>query len=148
MAATIHDLSTDLLELLCTHLTVADVANVACVNALFTEICARPSLVKAVGRTAALPASISVRWLERLAGEVGVFKVGLELFTAAGPRAVEAVHEAGAACFLDLKLHDIPATMAKATRAAVQLGVRPLPGGDASIQNPCRVHYPRIHDLQ
>ena len=65
-------------------------------------------------------------WLERLAGEVGVFKVGLELFTAAGPRAVEAVHEAGAACFLDLKLHDIPATMAKATRAAVQLGVRYL----------------------
>ena len=67
MPATIHDLSTDLLELLCTHLTVADVANVACVSVQLAEICARPSLMKAVGRTAALPASISVRWLERLA---------------------------------------------------------------------------------
>ena len=64
---TIHDLSTDLLELLCTHLTLPDVARVACVSVQLAEICARPSLMKAVGRTAALPASISVRWLERLA---------------------------------------------------------------------------------
>jgi orotidine-5'-phosphate decarboxylase len=64
------------------------------------------------------------RWIDQLAGEVGVFKVGLELFTAAGPDAVRAVHDAGAACFLDLKLHDIPATMAKATASAARLGVR------------------------
>lgn len=62
--------------------------------------------------------------IERLAPEVGVFKVGLQLYTAAGPSAVRAVHDAGAACFLDLKLHDIPATMAHATEAAVALGVR------------------------
>src|SRR5690606_13319317 len=37
---------------------------------------------------------------------------------------VRAVHDAGADCFLDLKLHDIPATMAKATAAAAALGVR------------------------
>jgi orotidine-5'-phosphate decarboxylase len=59
-----------------------------------------------------------------LKGHVGVFKVGLELFTAVGPDAVRAVHDAGAACFLDLKLHDIPATMAKATASAARLGVR------------------------
>ncbi|HJL16167.1 MAG TPA: orotidine-5'-phosphate decarboxylase [Sandaracinaceae bacterium LLY-WYZ-13_1] len=59
-----------------------------------------------------------------LGPEAGVLKVGLELFVAAGPAAVDAVHEAGGACFLDLKLHDIPATVAEATRAAVALGVR------------------------
>jgi orotidine-5'-phosphate decarboxylase len=62
-------------------------------------------------------------WIRRMAGEVGVFKVGLELFTAVGPDAVRAVHDAGALCFLDLKLHDIPATMAGAVRSAASLGV-------------------------
>lgn len=66
------------------------------------------------------------RWTTLLGAEVGVLKVGLELFTAAGPRAVEAVHASGAACFLDLKLHDIPATMAGAVRSAAALGVRYL----------------------
>lgn len=55
-------------------------------------------------------------------GHVGVFKVGLELFTAVGPSALDAVHSAGARSFLDLKLHDIPATMARATHAAVAQG--------------------------
>ncbi|WP_240481230.1 orotidine-5'-phosphate decarboxylase [Sandaracinus amylolyticus] len=66
------------------------------------------------------------QWIARLRDHVGVFKVGLELFTAIGPDAVRAVHDAGAACFLDLKLHDIPATMAGATASAVRLGVRYL----------------------
>ena len=61
-----------------------------------------------------------------LAGDVSVFKVGLELFTAAGPDAIRAVHDAGAACFLDLKLHDIPATVARAVDAAERLRVRYL----------------------
>lgn len=65
-------------------------------------------------------------WIARLRGEVGVLKVGLELFTAVGPDAVRAVHDAGAACFLDLKLHDIPATMAGAVASAARLGVRYL----------------------
>lgn len=63
------------------------------------------------------------RWLDRLAGQVGVFKVGLELFVAAGPEAVREVHARGARCFLDLKLHDIPATMAGAARRAAELEV-------------------------
>lgn len=59
-----------------------------------------------------------------LAPEVGVFKVGLELFVAAGPEVVGRVRRAGAkAVFLDLKLHDIPATMRAAARSAVGLGV-------------------------
>ncbi|MBN8616773.1 MAG: orotidine-5'-phosphate decarboxylase [Deltaproteobacteria bacterium] len=58
-------------------------------------------------------------WIDRLRGHVGVFKVGLELFVSAGPDAISAVHDRGARCFLDLKLHDIPATMAGATERAV-----------------------------
>ena len=49
--------------------------------------------------------------------------MGLELYTAAGPGAVEAVHAAGATCFLDLKLHDIPATMGRSVAAASAMGV-------------------------
>ena len=64
------------------------------------------------------------RWVRRLSGLVGVFKVGLELFTAAGPAAVEMIREEGQAeVFLDLKLNDIPATVAGAVRAASRLGV-------------------------
>lgn len=65
-------------------------------------------------------------WMERLAPRVGVMKVGLELFVAGGPAAVKRVHQHGAACFLDLKLHDIPATMAGAAARAAALGVRYL----------------------
>jgi orotidine-5'-phosphate decarboxylase len=58
-----------------------------------------------------------------LKGRVGLFKVGLELFTAYGPEAVTAVREAGGDVFLDLKLHDIPNTVARAAEEAVKLGV-------------------------
>jgi orotidine-5'-phosphate decarboxylase len=56
-----------------------------------------------------------------LAGRVGMLKVGLELFTAAGPDAVRRMR-AHAPCFLDLKLHDIPATAGGAARNAGRLG--------------------------
>lgn len=50
-------------------------------------------------------------------------KVGLELFVAAGPEIVRALRDQGKRLFLDLKLHDIPATMAAACRQASRLGV-------------------------
>jgi orotidine-5'-phosphate decarboxylase len=62
-------------------------------------------------------------WIDRMHAEVGVLKVGLELYTAEGPAAVRAVRRSGAKCFLDLKLHDIPATVAKAVSSARALGV-------------------------
>lgn len=50
-------------------------------------------------------------------------KVGMELFTAAGPAVLEALHRIGFEVFLDLKLHDIPNTVAGACRAAAAHGV-------------------------
>jgi orotidine-5'-phosphate decarboxylase len=58
-----------------------------------------------------------------LYGLVGMFKVGLELFSSHGPRAVETVHEQGGRVFLDLKYHDIPNTVSGASRAAARMGV-------------------------
>ncbi|HMW50033.1 MAG TPA: orotidine-5'-phosphate decarboxylase [Cellvibrionaceae bacterium] len=60
---------------------------------------------------------------ERLDPRYCRVKVGKELFTAAGPQAVETLQAKGFECFLDLKFHDIPATVAKAVAAAAQLGV-------------------------
>jgi orotidine-5'-phosphate decarboxylase len=61
--------------------------------------------------------------VEQLAGAVGMFKVGAQLFTAAGPAAVEMIRKRGARVFLDLKYHDIPATVSGAVREATRLGV-------------------------
>jgi orotidine-5'-phosphate decarboxylase len=59
-----------------------------------------------------------------LAGEVGLFKVGMELFPRGGPELVERIRTTGAEVFLDLKFHDIPNTVAGAVRSAVALGVK------------------------
>ncbi len=68
----------------------------------------------------------ALAWVQELKGlhpEQTVFKVGLELFVSQGPRIVEKIRDQGARVLLDLKLHDIPTTVAKATKAASALGV-------------------------
>jgi orotidine-5'-phosphate decarboxylase len=73
-----------------------------------------------------------------LAPHVGVLKVGLELFVEAGPNAVAMGRELGRDVFLDLKLHDIPETVKRATKRAASLGAKYLTvhasGGDAMLR--------------
>lgn len=59
-----------------------------------------------------------------LAREVGMFKVGKQLFTHAGPSAVKLIRDMEGEVFLDLKFHDIPTTVAKAGVEATRLGVK------------------------
>jgi orotidine-5'-phosphate decarboxylase len=81
---------------------------------------------------------LAVAW-SRAAGEAaGMVKVGLELFGAQGPAAVRAFAGEGRPVMLDLKLHDIPATVAGATRAAARAGAEVVTvhalGGPAMLE--------------
>jgi orotidine-5'-phosphate decarboxylase len=63
------------------------------------------------------------KYVELLRDDVGMFKVGLELFVRSGPEIVKMIQACGpAGIFLDLKLHDIPATVAGAMRAISEMG--------------------------
>jgi len=61
--------------------------------------------------------------VKELAGVVGSFKIGSQLFTLMGPKVVEEVLATGARVFLDLKFHDIPHQVAGAAASATALGV-------------------------
>jgi orotidine-5'-phosphate decarboxylase len=89
----------------------------------------RPSAPRAIPIVALdVPTSADALALARTLGpSCRFYKVGSELFTAAGPSVVHALQdEVGADVFLDLKLHDIPNTVAGAVRSAAALGVRLL----------------------
>jgi len=76
--------------------------------------------------------------VRQLAGQISFFKIGLQLYTAEGPEIVRAVLGIGAKVVLDLKLHDIPNTVARAVESAAELGVQMLTvhlsGGGAMIR--------------
>ncbi|HVF46286.1 MAG TPA: orotidine-5'-phosphate decarboxylase [Pyrinomonadaceae bacterium] len=61
--------------------------------------------------------------VSELGGRAGAFKIGLQLFTSAGPDVVREIVTVGHRVFLDLKFHDIPNTAAKAAIEAARLGV-------------------------
>ncbi|MGO8934340.1 MAG: orotidine-5'-phosphate decarboxylase [Terracidiphilus sp.] len=69
-------------------------------------------------------AAASLELVNRLEGTCHWFKVGMELFTAAGPAVLQPLVARGHSVFLDLKFHDIPNTVAGAVRSAATLGVR------------------------
>jgi len=91
----------------------------------------------------------AVRYTQLLSGSVGCFKVGLELFLREGPRAIQAVRDhSDAAVFLDLKLHDIPATVERAVHAAREHNVQFLTvhcsGGEAMLQAAVKAAGPAL----
>ena len=74
----------------------------------------------------------------RLQPWFGVVKVGLELFSAEGPLAVDALLDEGFQVFVDLKLHDIPSTVARAARRLGSLGVSYATVHAAGGEDMCR----------
>ncbi len=94
----------------------------------------RPELVVALDTPSLAKAE---EWVKSLAGLVHWFKVGLELYTAAGPAALQLPPKYGGYVFWDAKLHDIPHTVAEAARQAVRAGVKMLTvhaaGGPAMV---------------
>ena len=71
-------------------------------------------------------AEIALAMVERLGDACRFYKVGGELFTAAGPQIVQTLRALGNEVFLDLKLHDIPNTVRGAARSAASIGARLL----------------------
>ena len=87
----------------------------------------------------------------RIAPHVGLLKVGLELYVAEGPPAVRAAAALGRPVFLDLKLHDIPATVEGAARSAAATGASLLTvhasGGPDMVRAAVRGAGPRVRIL-
>ena len=63
------------------------------------------------------------RWVNLLKDQVGMFKIGKQLFTHSGPKIIDMIHKKSQKVFLDLKYHDIPNTVAKAGEEATKLEV-------------------------
>ena len=65
--------------------------------------------------------STALSFAKQIANVVGMFKIGSQLFTSAGPEAVKQIAQLGSEIFLDLKFHDIPNTVAGAVLASASL---------------------------
>src|ERR1700731_2949137 len=80
----------------------------------------------------------AVALVDQLRDQISFFKIGLQIYTAEGPEILRVVRPMGANVFLDLKLHDIPNTVARATVSASNLSVQMLTihlsGGAEMIQ--------------
>jgi orotidine-5'-phosphate decarboxylase len=100
-----------------------------------TEIKPRERIIIALDLPTSEAALAVVR---ELSPHAGLFKIGLQLYTAAGPDIVHAVRGLGGRIFLDLKLHDIPNTVGRAVESAASLGAEMqtihLSGGRAMIE--------------
>ena len=82
----------------------------------------------------------AMHYVDILKDKVGLFKVGLELFISQGPKILKSIRDAGeAGIFLDLKLHDIPATVERAMAVIASLGVGKGLSG-------CKQARPRIYN--
>jgi orotidine-5'-phosphate decarboxylase len=67
--------------------------------------------------------SLALDWVRQLRGEISLFKIGMQLFYRYGPDIVKNVQDEGGEVLLDLKLHDIPNTVAKACESILPLNV-------------------------
>lgn len=109
------------------------------------EITARERIIVALDFPTGAEALALVR---RFSSHGGLFKIGLQLSIAAGPEIVRAVHDLGGRVFLDLKLHDIPNTVARAVESAASLGVEMLTlhlgGGRAMVEAAARAAGPDL----
>ena len=97
-----------------------------------------------------LPSSVEAQEIVCELGEsVSFYKVGLQLFTAEGPAIVSELVNSGRKVFLDLKLHDIPNTVAGTVKAAAELGVHMLTvhaaGGSSMLREAVLAASGRAH---
>jgi orotidine-5'-phosphate decarboxylase len=110
-----------------------------------TEINARERIIIALDFPTSEAALALVR---QLSPHTGLFKIGLQLYTASGPDIVRAVRDLGGRIFLDLKLHDIPNTVGRTVEATGSLGVEMqtihLSGGRAMIETAVRAAPPEM----